>query len=476
MGTLSQVEISALPTGRYESVLTPERAEEFRRERERARGVFEGRIVWSVNSTAKGGGVAEMLRSLLSYARGADVDARWLVVGGNPDFFAITKRIHNHLHDFEGDGGELGPEEHRKYEAALESDCDELCGMVDPRDIVILHDPQTAGLIPRLKELGVPVVWRCHVGIDHPGELTRNAWRFLSGYVRQADAYVFSRQSFAWEGLDPARIVLIAPSIDAFSPKNSDMDETSARAILLAAGLVGGGEAPHDPAFFRQDGSTAMIEHRAEVFEIQPAHVTDRIVLQVSRWDHLKDPLGVIRGFAEHVSPHSDAHLIYAGPAVEAVSDDPEGRAVFEDAIRAWRGLPDDQRARVHLAALPMTDGDENAAMVNALQRHAYTVVQKSIAEGFGLTVAEAMWKAKPVVASRIGGIQDQIEDGRTGLLLDDPRDLAEYGKRVLELLRHEKRASEIGTAAQERIRDEYLGTRSLVQYIRLLARLLEAN
>ncbi|HEV1997940.1 MAG TPA: glycosyltransferase, partial [Candidatus Dormibacteraeota bacterium] len=351
---------------------------------------------------------------------------------------------------------------------------EELARMVRPQDVVILHDPQTAGLIPRLKKEGVPVVWRCHVGIDKPGVRTRNAWQFLIDYVQQADAYVFSRKSFAWEGLDPAKIVLIAPSIDAFSPKNSDMDETSARAILLAAGLVGGGDEPHEPVFFRQDGTSATIEHRAQMLETEPTHVTDRVILQVSRWDSLKDPIGVIRGFAEHVAPHSDAHLIYAGPAVEAVSDDPEGKEVLEQAIDTWKGLPDYQRSRVHLATLPMIDGEENAAMVNALQRHAYTVVQKSIAEGFGLTVAEAMWKGRPVVASRIGGIQDQIEDRRTGLLLDDPQDLAQYGRCVLSLLEDETRARDMGLAARERVRDEFLGTRSLLQYMTLLAGLLK--
>ena len=474
MGKLTRVEIAPLPPERYESVLSPGSVEEFRRERQQATGRFDGRVIWNVNSTAAGGGVAEMLRSLLAYARGAGVDARWMVMSGNPDFFTITKRIHNHLHDFEGDGGELGPAEHKLYEDAVRENCDELCSLVGPRDIVILHDPQTAGLVPRLKEQGVPVVWRCHVGIDKPGALTRSAWEFLIGYVRGADAYVFSRRSFAWDGLEESKTVLIAPSIDAFSPKNRDMDDTSARAILMAAGLVGGGSPPHDPVFYRQDGSTARVEHRAQMFETAPAHVTDRVILQVSRWDHLKDPLGVIRGFAQHVAPHSDAHLIYAGPAVEAVSDDPEGKAVLDDAIRTWKELPDEQRARVHLAALPMTDGEENAAMVNALQRHAYAVVQKSTAEGFGLTVAEAMWKARPVVASRIGGIQDQIEDGKTGVLLDDPADLEAYGKAVLRLLEDPEGARDMGIAAQERVRDEFLGARSLVQYTRLLAGLLD--
>jgi trehalose synthase len=476
MAFISEVEVAPLEPEQYESVLSAARAREFRTDRERAKGLFEGRTVWNVNSTAAGGGVAEMLRSLLAYARGAGVDARWLVMGGNPDFFTITKRIHNHLHDFAGDGGELGADEQGKYEAAIEDNCRELCEMVQPGDTVILHDPQTAGLVPRIKELGVPVVWRCHVGIDRPNQLARGAWHFLIDYVRQADVCVFSRRSFAWEGLEDNRIVMIAPSIDAFSPKNREMDQAEVQAILVAAGLLDGTGlgAGRAPEFTRQDGSTAPLKRKAAVLETAPLQPADRVVLQVSRWDHLKDPLGVIRGFAEHVATQSDAHLVYAGPAVEAVSDDPEGKAVLDEAIALWKSLPNPQRARVHLATLPMDDGEENAAMVNALQRHAFAVVQKSTAEGFGLTVAEAMWKARPVVASRIGGIQDQIEDGKTGILLDDPEDLAAYGRAVVELLQDEARAREIGTAAQERVRDEFLGARSLVQYMTLLSGLIK--
>jgi len=199
----------------------------------------------------------------------------------------------------------------------------------------------------------------------------------------------------------------------------------------------------------------SLVNH-AEVFETAPPALDDRIVLQVSRWDRLKDPLGVIQGFARYVAPLTDAHLVYAGPAVEAVSDDPEGKQVLDDAIAVWRALSDHQRARVHLATLPMVDGEENAAMVNALQRHAFVVVQKSIAEGFGLTVAEAMWKGRPVVASKIGGIQDQVEDGHTGVLLPDPEDLAAYGAAVVGLLENDRRAREIGAAAREQVRDNF--------------------
>lgn len=341
--------------------------------------------------------------------------------------------------------------------------------MLGPRDVILLHDPQTAGLIPGLKGLGLPVIWRCHVGVDTPGELSRGAWNFLRPYVAQADAYVFSRRSFVWEELEESKTHLIAPSIDAFSPKNLDLDADTVTAILNACGVVEDESSSAEPVFTRQDGTPGLVESRAEVFQEASPAATDRLVVQVSRWDSLKDPIGVIDGFARYVAPDSDAHLVYAGPAVEAVSDDPEGGEVLRAAIALWKQLPEAQRRRIHLACLLMTDGEENAAMVNALQRRAYVVVQKSIAEGFGLTVAEAMWKGRPVVASRIGGIQDQIEDGVTGILLDDPTDLEAYGEAVLSLLRDESRASAIGKAAMERVREDFLGTRSLLQYMTLM-------
>jgi trehalose synthase len=226
------------------------------------------------------------------------------------------------------------------------------------------------------------------------------------------------------------------------------------------------------PMFRRIDGSTAEVARHAVMTEERPLGRGERYVLQVSRWDSLKDPLGVIDGFAEHVAPHTDAHLIYAGPDVTAVADDPEGRAVFAAARDRWHELPDAARERVHLAQLPMADAQENAAIVNALQRGADVVVQKSLAEGFGLTVAEAMWKSRPVVASRIGGIQDQIEDGKSGVLLDDPRALPAYGAAVRGLLEAPDRATAMGRAAHEQVRGHHLGTHSLVDYLALIAKL----
>jgi trehalose synthase len=180
-----------------------------------------------------------------------------------------------------------------------------------------------------------------------------------------------------------------------------------------------------------------------------------------------------MHGFAEHTIDGTDAHLILAGPSVHSVADDPEGAAVLDETEAAWRELPQARRQRIHLACLPMADIDENAAIVNALQRHATVVVQKSIAEGFGLTVAEAMWKSRPVVASAVGGIRDQIESGETGILLEDPYDLRVFGEAVRKLLMEPDLATEIGRKAHEHVRRHFLANRHSLQYVELLAGIL---
>jgi trehalose synthase len=458
---------------RFASVLLPEKLKELRAGILEARALFAGRTVWNVSSTACGGGVAEMLTTLLAYARGIDIDARWEVIGGDAAFFAVTKRIHNRLHGFAGDGGPLGEAERDLYERTLAPSGEALSEKIRSGDIVILHDPQTAGLVPAVRACGVPVVWRCHVGVDQPNALVRETWRFLERYVAAADAMVFSRTRFVWEGLDPARLAIITPSLDAFDPKNQQLDEPTVAAILAASGLRDDSPtAP--PAFTRMDGTIDLVRRRATLIEERPLRAGESFVVQVSRWDALKDPRGVIEGFAEYIAPHCDAHLVYAGPDVEGVADDPEGALVLAAVRAQWEALPSEHRARIHLAVLPVADAQENAAIVNALQRAATVVVQKSLAEGFGLTVAEALWKARPVAASRIGGIQDQIEDGRSGLLLDHPSDLAPFGAAVRRLLDDRVAAGAMGIAARERVRDRFLGPRSLLDYLELLGSLLQ--
>jgi trehalose synthase len=464
------VDIAALDVDRLRELLDAEQSAALDEGIADGRRELAGRVVWNVNSTARGGGVVELLRPLVGYALGAGVDCRWAVLDGDADFFAVTKRLHNRLHGAEGDGRPLGDAARATYERTLEREAGALAREIAERDVVILHDPQTAGLVAPLRATGAKVVWRCHVGLDEPNDRARAAWEFLRPYVEPADAFVFSRSAFAWEQLDRDRLHVIAPSIDAFAPKNQDLDGATVRAVLAAAGICG--RAPDDgAAFTRRDGSAGRVRRRAELFEDERMPADAPAVVQVSRWDALKDPEGVIRGFAEH-TPDS-AHLLYAGPSVAAVSDDPEGEGVLRAAIALRERLPATARARVHLAALPLEDDEENAIIVNALQRHAAVVVQKSLAEGFGLTVAEAMWKARPVVASRIGGIQDQIADGETGVLLDDPRDLAAYGAAVAGLLGDSARARRIGDAARERVRAEFLSSRSLLDHLRVVLAVL---
>jgi len=223
VATLTQVPVAPASPERFRALLGGDYSE-VEAAIDAARRLLAGRVVWHVNSTALGGGVAEMLQSLLAYARGAGVDARWATIGGNEDFFRVTKRLHNHLHGSPGDGGELGKRERGIYERGLMESADELTALVQDGDLVYLHDPQTAGLAPHIKSREVSVVWRCHVGLDHPNELARGAWAFLEGYVRSADAYIFSRRTFAWEGLEEEKLWLVAPSIDAFSPKNQDLE------------------------------------------------------------------------------------------------------------------------------------------------------------------------------------------------------------------------------------------------------------
>jgi trehalose synthase len=472
MAHIENVPIGAMALERFASVLSPRQYGALTHLVDNASRELNGRVIWSVNSTAKGGGVVEMLRPLLAYARGIGVDARWNVITGGPEFFAITKRLHNHLHGFEGDGGELGDAEHEVYERTLAANGDALVSLVRPQDVVILHDPQTAGLVETMRATGAIVVWHCHVGLDQPNDRARKAWDFLRSYVLPADAYVFSRAGYAWEGLARDRITVVRPCIDAFSAKNFEQTPEQSLAILAAAGIVPDGGADY-PMYVRDDGTPGRVDRTAEMVEQAPLEPDDRVVLQVSRWDRLKDPLGVLRAFVEQVARVDAAHLLLAGPSTAAVADDPEGAEVLLSVQDAWHDLPPETRRRVHLASLPMDDIEENAAIVNAVQRHASVVLQKSLAEGFGLTVAEAMWKTRPVVASRVGGIRDQIDDGKSGLLISDPRNMLEVGSAVVGLLSEPDRARRIGLAARASVQQRFLSPQHLQRYFEVIRRLV---
>jgi trehalose synthase len=442
------------------------------------RGKLGTRSIWNVNSTAGGGGVAEMLRSFLRYARGLRIDIRWLVIEAPPEFFAITKRVHNALHDSIGDGSPLDGARSAFYESVLRENAVALDAFVRPGDIVVCHDPQTAGLVPHLLERGAIVAWRCHIGHEARTLETERGWSFLRKYLEQVPVAIFSREEYAPDWIPRKRAIVLPPNIDPFSVKNEAMSGETVRAILGQVGLVDTKPSSHPASFAREDGSIGRVDREVEVIRVGRAPSAETpLVVQVSRWDAMKDPLGVLAGFArlvENGAPR-DAALVLAGPAIGAVADDPEGAEVFRAVEEAFRALPYALRHSIHLALLPMADVDENAAIVNALQRHAAVIVQKSLMEGFGLTVTEAMWKKRPVVASAVGGIQDQIRDGHDGILLRDPRDLTELADGLKRLLLDDALATRMGRAGYERVRDNYLTSCALERWGELLLQVLSA-
>jgi trehalose synthase len=473
--TLKDVGIARLDPGRFQAVLAPEDCRRLLGRLAQAAEGLAGRRLWQVNSTDQGGGVAEMLHFLLGYLAGAGIDTRWVVIEGNQEFFEVTKRLHHLLHGQPGDGGELDEPARASYRQTLKESLGGLQPRVAPGDVVVLHGPQTAGLVPALKQQGAMVIWSCHVGIDQPNDLARAAWEFLRPAVQEADAYVFSRAAYCWEGLDRARLAVIAPCIDAFAPKNQPLKSPTVNAILHTAGILEDPAAKvRTPEFQRLDGSPGRVVGRAEMIQDQPIPPSAPLVVQVSRWDRRKDPLGVLEGFARHVPDALGAHLLVAGPAAASVSDDPEADQVLQQVRRAGAALPRAARDRVHLACLPMGDLEENGAMVNAIQRRADVIVQKSLAEGFGLTVAEAMWKGRPVLASRVGGIQDQIRHGHSGLLLEDPSDLVGFGRAIQALLTDRDQGQRMGMAAHRRVGQEYLAPRRLTQELDLIDRVAD--
>jgi trehalose synthase len=471
MSLVRSVAVARHPVARLEPVIGDERyarliaaADQFRRR-------LGGRTIWNVSSTAVGGGVAEMLAVLVGYVEDLDIAVRWAVITGDAEFFAVTKRLHNQIHG-EAAGGPLTGADAAHYARILSANAAELLGQIRPGDLVLLHDPQTAGLAAPLASAGARVAWRSHIGVDWENDVTRAAWGFLRPYLAAAEEYVFSRREYVPSWVPSGKVWIIPPSIDPFSPKNQDLDDGTVRAILARIGVLDGVAPNGQTGFVRGDGSRGVVDRPAKITGEGRPGPGDPLVVQVSRWDRLKDMPGVMDGFADYVAPSRSGYLALVGPAVTEVADDPEGAAVFADCLLQWHALPAPARARILLVTLPLDDVDENAAMVNALQRHASVITQKSLAEGFGLTVAEGMWKSRPVVGSEVGGIIDQIADG-TGILLPDPRDLKAFGTAVRGLLDDPDRASGMGRAAHDYVRENYVGDLHLLRYESLFSALI---
>jgi trehalose synthase len=468
--TVREIEVPTLSLSRLEPLIGMKRYSELRLAGAQASQRLEGMTVWNVNSTATGGGVAEMLEVLVGYTLDANIDIRWLVMNGDAEFFSITKRIHNRLHGAVGDVGQLGPTEAAHYWDITAANAVSVLSRVQKDDVVLLHDPQTAGMATALAEAGARVVWRCHIGREGTNECTDEAWSFLRPHLAACKAYIFSLRQYVPAWMEESRVRVIPPSIDPFSPKNQEMSQSDVLGTLRHIGFLGKSEMNHHASFTRRDGTAGRVERQAEILSEGglPTDPAIPLVLQVSRWDHLKDMAGVMQGFASSVPGRVEAHLALVGPSMADVTDDPEGTEVFAECVAKWKALSLDARQRITLVTLPMEDVDENAVMVNALQRHASVIVQKSLEEGFGLTVAEGMWKAKAVVASNVGGITEQVAPG-TGILLTDPRDLSAFGDVLAELLSHPLEIAQIGSRARQHVLESFVGDKHLILFAQLI-------
>jgi len=469
---MHEVDVTPMSPERLVPLLRPDKGEQARKLAETGREALAGRTIWNVSSTAAGGGVAEMLHRLVRYAKGAGVACRWVVIDGSPEFFAITKRVHNRLHGEPGDDGALGDTEREVMRRVTESNAEPLMRLVKSGDVVLVHDPQPVGLVPALRDRGIDVIWRCHVGTEITNQWTDDAWSFLRPWVDAASAVVFSRLAYVPDWVPTDRATVIPPAIDPLSAKNQPLDDDVVLAILGRAGILD--HSGQGAEFVDSDDRRRPLEMEANVLRKGPTLSSDvPLLVQVSRWDRLKDMSGVLRAFVDGaVGADTGGHLMLVGPDVNSVTDDPEGKQVLDECTAMWEQLPAETQATASLVSLPMDDLEQNAAVVNALQRHARVVAQKSLREGFGLTVSEAMWKGTPVVGSAVGGIQDQIRDGVDGLLIADPHDLGAFAAAVGDLLDDANRAHEMGEAAHERVRDNFLADRDLGQWMELLAHL----
>ncbi|MFQ5842228.1 MAG: glycosyltransferase [Thermodesulfobacteriota bacterium] len=376
-------------------------AETIERIEEKARQLKDLHVV-NVNSTYYGGGVAALLSSLALLMNGVGIKTGWRVIQGSPDFFSITKKMHNALQ-----GGEINLTQ-RKMQLYEQIIYENVIRNHLEHDVVIVHDPQPLAMINHYRRRG-PWIWRCHVDLSRPN---RELWRYMAPFIEKYDAVIISSKEYVQDLKTPQLVFM--PAIDPFSITNREMSEDE-------------------------------VDERLAHYDIP---VDLPLVVQISRFDPWKDPLGVIQAF-KLARKEEDCTLVLLG---NTATDDPEGQRVYESLLGC-------REERIIILS------HQDSALVNALQRRAAVVLQKSLREGFGLTVAEAMWKGTPVIGGNVGGIRLQIKDGINGFLVSSIEEAAE---RMVRLLKDESLRERLGKNARETVRKRFLLTRYLEQYLDL--------
>ena len=406
---LETVEVPELAVDAYQGLAPDAIMDRLRRCGQELRGL---RLL-HLNATSFGGGVSELLRSTVALLRDLGIRADWKVIAGDPTFFQVTKKIHNGL---QGATQELTPVEMSAYQSTTERNAQLLEGDFD---VIVVHDPQPAG-VPAVRGKGKATwIWRCHIDTAEPNQ---QVWDFMRPYIGVFDAAIFTMREFVPSAFPVEHVHVIAPAIDPLSPKNMPLEDQTARRLLNWLGL--------------------SLEHP--------------LVSQVSRFDPWKDPLGVIAAYRLARQEVKDLQLALVG---SMALDDPEGWEVLRQIQGEARGDP-------HIRVFSNLTGVGNVE-VNAFQRLSRVAVQKSIREGFGLVVSEALWKGTPVVAGRAGGIPLQMAHGAGGLLVDT---VEECARGIVDLLGDPVRAAELGRAGRERVRQHFLLPRLLLEELELIA------
>ena len=380
---------------------------------------LRGMRVVHVNSTREGGGVAEILHRLIPLKQELGLETSWEVVTGDASFYHCTKKMHNAL---QGDREDISDAMFSHYEEINARNYERLASVLEEADIAVIHDPQPAALLKYCPRRKGKWIWRCHVDASRPH---RPVWRYLENHVGRFDAAIYSLPAFAQPMRKP--LYIVPPSIDPLSEKNVDLSEDEIDSVRTAYGID-----PERP-----------------------------LICQVSRFDRFKDPVGVIAAYRMAKAFVPALQLVLAGGGA---ADDPEGEMVFKEVQAAAEHDPD-----VHLLLLP----PDAHRTINALQRMADIVLQKSLKEGFGLTVTEALWKGKPVIGGNQGGIRIQVVNHSTGFLVNSPEGAA---LRIRYLLHHRDRMAEMGETAKAFVLENYLLTRHLREYLTLMLAVLHGS
>jgi trehalose synthase len=462
---------------------------------------LNNRRIIMINSTATGGGVAEMLPRILYTMRNYKMDVIWMVITADdkPEFFNITKKIHNFLH---GQNPANLPVKFDEGERALFEEVnkrnadDFVKNYLKKGDIVMVHDPQPVALITAIREKytnkEVPCLWRCHIGFDHETPETNAAWGFLEKYVKQYDLSVFSAKEYAPKFAPDPRIVY--PSLHPLDFKNQFLSFYETEMILARSGVIkmekkwleDDEKYPYKVKMLRADKNFVVPAEDKEL--VNYGFLERPIFLQISRWDRLKGWSELLEAFADiKMNPdkyvnkdHKDAKdhrrfiermgLVFAGPDSSKIADDPEGLEVFMSLVDRICEYPKEVQKSIAMLSLPLDSRWQNALIVNALQRLAAVVIQNSIREGFGLTLLEAMWKQRPVIASDACGLRQQLRPDIDGVMIFDPTQPKNVAKALFQMIEAgEEKRQVFARNAKKRAIDNFLVYAQVTNYLKCI-------